>query len=83
MGSMTLVLMFLVADLLLPEALPAWQSDLEEEQGISWTTTTSSVYMDAGIDSGNSMNNYGSAVSVELGPTQMGEARMLIAFNNS
>ena len=83
MGSMTLVLMFLVADLLLPEALPAWPSDLEEEQSISWTTTTSSAFMDAGIDSGNSMTNYGSAVSVELGPTQMGEARMLLAFNNT
>ena len=83
MGSMTLVLMFLVADLLLPEALPEWPSDLEEEQSISWTTTTSSVFMDAGIDSGYSMDNFGSAISVELGPTQSGEGRMLIAFNNS
>ena len=81
--SMAMVMMFLFADLMQPQAMPEWSEELDEEVSISWTTTTSNVTKDTGISSVNPSSSYGSDATFELGPSMMGEGKILIEFSNT
>ena len=82
--SLALAIMFLFADLALPNALPQWEDEtLDDEVKVSFTTTTSSVFKDTGIDSFNASSSYGSDANFTLGSGTMGEGRILISFNNT
>ena len=76
-------MMFLFADLVMPQSLPSWPEELEDEVAISWTTTTSNITKDTGISSAYSTTNYGSNGTFELGPTMMGEGKILLELNNT
>ena len=58
--SLLLVLMFLFADLALPQAVPNWTKDeLKEENEVLRTTSSFNVSKDAGMESWNPDSNYG------------------------
>ena len=82
--SIVLVLMFIFADLALPEAIPEWKNEeLKEENFIQKTTSSLTVNIDTAIDSSNPNTNYGSETEVTLGFTSSTESRILIEFNNT
>ena len=82
--SLLLVLMFLFADLALPQAVPNWtNNELDEPETFMQTTSSFSVSKDAGIQSANPNSNYGSDETATLGLGVSGESRILISFNNS
>ena len=82
--SLLLVLMFLFADLALPQAVPNWtNNELDEPETFMQTTSSFSVSKDAGIQSSNPNSNYGSDETATLGLGVSGESRILISFNNS
>ncbi len=82
--SIVLVLMFIFADLALPEAIPEWKNEeLREENFIQKTTSSLTVNIDTAIDSSNPNTNYGSETEVSLGFTSSTESRILIEFNNT
>ena len=82
--SLLLVLMFLFADLALPQAVPKWtNNELDEPETFMQTTSSFSVSKDAGIQSANPNSNYGSDETATLGLGVSGESRILISFNNS
>ena len=82
--SLLLVLMFLFADLALPQAVPNWtNNELDEPVTFMQTTSSFNVSKDAGIQSSNPNSNYGSDETATLGLGVSGESRILISFNNS
>lgn len=82
--SLLLVLMFLFADLALPQAVPNWtNNELDEPITFMQTTSSFNVSKDAGIQSSNPNSNYGSDETATLGLGVSGESRILISFNNS
>jgi len=82
--SLLLVLMFLFADLALPQAVPNWPNEeLEDSFIVLQTTSSFNPTKDAGIDSANPNTNYGSDETAGLGLGVAGESRILISFNNS
>ncbi|RAH14923.1 MAG: hypothetical protein CMB20_002300 [Methanobacteriota archaeon] len=82
--SIALALMFIFADLALPEAIPEWKQDvLEEVDIIQKTTSNISVSKDTAIDSSNPTGNYGSDTEVGFGGNSSSESRILIEFNNT
>ena len=82
--SLLLVVMFLFADLALPQAIPEWPNEeLEEENLVLRTTSTFNASKDSGIDSANPNSYYGSDDSADLGVGASGESRVVIEFNNS
>ena len=82
--SLLLVLMFLFADLALPQAVPNWTNDeLDDTVTIMQTTSSFNVSKDAGMQSSNPNSNYGSDETATLGLGVSGESRILISFNNS
>jgi len=81
--SIAMVMMFLFADLMLPHSTPTWPEELEEEVEISRTTTTSNITKDTGISSDSPSTNFGSDGTVELGPTMMGEGKIILELNNT
>jgi len=82
--SLLLVLMFLFADLALPQAVPNWtNNELDEPVTFMQTTSAFNVSKDAGIQSSNPNSNYGSDETATLGLGVSGESRILISFNNS
>ncbi|MEL0100222.1 MAG: DNRLRE domain-containing protein, partial [Euryarchaeota archaeon] len=70
--SIALVMMFIFADLALPEAIP-----------IMKTTSSLSVFKDTMIDSANPNTNYGSESEVGFGSNTSTDSRILIEFNNT
>ena len=82
--SLLLVLMFLFADLALPQAVPNWTNDeLDDTVIVMQTTSSLNVSKDAGIQSSNPNSNYGSDENTTLGLGVSGESRILISFNNT
>ena len=82
--SLLLVLMFLFADLALPQAVPNWTNDeLDDTVTIMQTTSSFNVSKDAGMQSSTPNSNYGSDETATLGLGISGESRILISFNNS
>jgi len=82
--SMTLVIMFIFADLALPEAIPEWKEDaLDEDIKILKTTSSVSVFKDTMIDSDTPNTNYGSEAEVGFGSNTSTDSRILIEFNNT
>ena len=82
--SIALALMFIFADLALPEAIPEWKKEvLEEVDIIQKTTSNLSVSKDTAIDSSNPTGNYGSDTEVGFGANSSSESRILIEFNNT
>ena len=66
--SLLLVLMFLFADLALPQAVPNWtKNELDEPVTFVQTTSSFNVSKDAGIQSSNPNSNYGSDETATLG----------------
>ena len=83
-SSLILALMFLFADLALPQAVPDWSEDhLEDSPIISQTTYSSSATNDTAIDSTSPNTNFGSSEIVDFGTSTSGESRILISFNNT
>ena len=83
-SSLILALMFLFADLALPQAVPEWNADsLEDEATIAQTTYSSSASKDTSIDSTSPNTNFGSDGTVDFGISISGESRILISFNNT
>ena len=83
-SSLILALMFLFADLALPQAVPDWNKDsLEDSPVISQTTYSSAATKDTAIDSTSPNTNFGSDAIVDFGTTTSGESRILISFNNT
>ena len=82
--SIALVMMFIFADLALPEAIPKWKEDvLEEDIPIMKTTSSVSVFKDTMIDSATPNTNYGSESEVGFGSNTSTDSRILIEFNNT
>ena len=82
--SIALALMFIFADLALPEAIPEWKKEvLEEVDIIQKTTSNISVSKDTAIDSSNPTGNYGSDSEVGFGANSSSESRIIIEFNNT
>ena len=83
-SSLILALMFLFADLALPQAVPDWNQDsLDDDPVISQTTYTSSANKDTAIYSDFPENNFGSEGIVNLGVSSSDESKILISFNNT
>ncbi|MBA4694882.1 MAG: DNRLRE domain-containing protein, partial [Candidatus Poseidoniales archaeon] len=83
-SSLLMVMMFLFADLSVPQAVSDWtDEELEDTFLISQTTSTMNLSKDTAIDSANSNSNYGSDETVDLGFSMFGESRILISFNNT
>ena len=79
-----MVIMFLFADLAVPQAVPEWNEfELEDEISIQKTTSAMTLLNDTAIDSSSPNTNYGSSETVDLGQTIGGESRILISFNNT
>jgi hypothetical protein len=79
-----MVLMFLFADIAIPQAIPDWKNDvLDDEITTSQTTSSVAALKDTAIDEVNPFQNYGSDETVNLGSTLTGESRILISFNNT
>jgi hypothetical protein len=79
-----MVLMFLFADLAIPQAVPSWTNDvLSDEITISQTISSIDVLKDTALDEINPMQNYGSNETVNIGPSLTGESKILISFNNT
>ena len=82
--SLMLVIMFLFADLALPQAIPEWSNEeLQDENLILRTTTTFNATQDSGIQ----QNDFNSSQGVELEKlgfdVTVGDSRLLFSFNNS
>ena len=78
--SIFLVLMFLFADLMLPDALH-FEPQLDEQQGISYATTYNSVLSDTYIDESNSTTNFNQSAVGFVGQSDAGsESRLLFEF---
>ena len=83
-SSLILALMFLFADLALPQAVPDWNKEnLDDSPIISQTTYSSSATKDTAIDSTSPNTNFGSSEIVDFGTSASGESRILISFNNT
>jgi len=83
-SSLLMVMMFLFADLSVPQAVSDWtDEELEDTFLISQTTSTMNLSKDTAIDSANPNSNYGSDETVDLGFSMFGESRILISFNNT
>jgi hypothetical protein len=68
-----MVLMFLFADIAIPQAIPNWTNDvLDDEIITSQTTLSVAALKDTTIDEGNPFQNYGSDETVNLGSTLTG-----------
>ena len=82
--SLLLVLMFLFADLALPQAVPVWTNEeLGDNNEVLKTTSSFNVTKDAGMLSSDPDSNNGSDTNSELGIGIEGESRLLFSFNNS
>ena len=82
-SSLVMVLMFLFADLAVPEAVPNWSNEeLDDSFIVSQTVSTINATKDTALDSANPTSNFGSDETVDLGLSMMGESRILIGFNN-
>ena len=83
-SSLVMVLMFLFADLAVPEAVPNWSNEeLDDSFIVSQTVSTINATRDTAIDSTNPTSNFGSDETVDLGLSMTGESRILIGFNNT
>ena len=83
-SSLVMVLMFLFADLAVPEAVPNWSNEeLDDSFIVSQTVSTINAAKDTALDSANPTSNFGSDETVDLGLSMMGESRILIGFNNT
>lgn len=83
-SSLLLAMMFLFADLALPQAVPDWSNEvLDDEKTIFQTLSTFNSSKDTAIDSSNPMTNFGSDETVNLGSSFTGESKILISFNNT
>mgnify|MGYP001177181361 FL=1 len=83
-SSLLLAMMFLFADLALPQAVPDWSNEvLEDEKTVFQTLSTFNSSKDTAIESSNPMTNFGSDESVKLGSSFAGESKILISFNNT
>ena len=83
-SSLVMVLMFLFADIALPQAVPDWSNDiLLDDDTMSQTTSTTNANKDTALDSANPSTNYGNEGTVGLGASTSGESRILISFNNT
>jgi len=83
LSSLVMVMMFLFADLMLPSALPQWPEQLEPDHSVSYSSMTYNITSTTGINSSDTMTNYESAETFNLGPNQMGEGRILMRVANS
>ena len=82
--SIALALMFLFADLALPQALPKWENEvLEEEIQVLRTSSSFSPSKDTAINSDNPTTNYGFDTQVALSGNDSSESRLLFEFNNT
>ncbi len=78
--SIFLVLMFLFADLMLPDTLH-FEPQLDEQQGISYATTYNSVLSDTYLDESNSTTNFNQSAVGFVGQSDAGsESRLLFEF---
>ena len=83
-SSLLLAMMFLFADLALPQAVPDWSNEvLDDEKTIFQTLSTFNSSKDTAIDSSNPTTNFGSDETVNLGSSFTGESKILISFNNT
>ena len=83
-SSLLMVMMFLFADLAIPQAIPNWTDEvLEDENTSSHASHTVSVFKDTAISLSNPTTNYGLDETVSLGTSASSESRILISFNNS
>ena len=79
-----MVLMFLFADLAIPQAVPTWTNDvLSDEITVFQTTSSIDALKDTSLDEVNPLQNYGSNGTVTLGTSLAGESKILISFNNT
>ena len=77
--AMTLVLMFLLADVFVPSAFPAPEL-LEEEPAVQHVISTINPGLDTYIDSDNPADNYAGEDTGLLGVSGSSEGRLLISF---
>ena len=83
-SALLMVIMFLFADLSVPQAVPNWEETvLEEEFRIHKTTTAMTLLNDTAIDSYSPNTNLGSNETSDIGQTMAGESRILLSFNNT
>ena len=83
-SSLILALMFLFADLALPQAVPDWNEDVLDDYPIVLQTTfSSSAIKDASLNSSSPDTNFGSEEIVDFGASINDESRILISFNNT
>ena len=77
-------MMFLFADLAIPQAVPNWADEvLDDEITSSQASYSVSASKDTAIDFSNPTMNYGLDQTVSLGLSLSGETRILISFNNT
>jgi len=79
---MGIVLLFLFADLMLPQSVPNWSDDLEDS-GKNWAQTQIVSGHDVGIESGSPVSNFEGNESFNLGFGMTGDGRYLVRFNTS
>ncbi|HIA40472.1 MAG TPA: hypothetical protein EYN88_06325, partial [Candidatus Poseidoniales archaeon] len=78
--ALTIVLLFLLADLLVADAIPGYE--LEDENSISYVQLADNATADSQIYSLNPTTNYGGDVTANIGPDDVGvgESKMVISF---
>ena len=83
-SSLLMVMMFLFADLAIPQAVPNWIDEaLDDEITSSRASYSVSASKDTAIDFSNPTTNYGLDQTSPLGASPAGETRILISFNNT
>ena len=80
--AVTLILMFLFADVFVPSAFPA-PDLLDDEPTIQHSITIIGPQVDTYIDSANPTLAYPTAASALLGVSGSSDARILISFPNN
>ena len=78
--ALTIVLLFLLADLLVADAIPDYE--LEDENSISYVQLADNATADSQIYSLSPTTNYGGDVTANIGPDDVGagESKMVISF---
>ena len=78
--ALTIVLLFLLADLLVPDAILRYE--LEHDDSISYVQLADNATADSQIYSLNPTTNYGTEVTAKIGPDEIGvgESKMVISF---